>query len=208
MQGSELGQKMITPIIMEANILAVEEKMALLRQQQQNRVHIDIGDGLFSELLTVAPADLQAVNMAGFGVDLHLLVDDPVEWIEECVALAPERVIGQIERMGSQKIFVETVLGYGCQPALGLMIETPVDEIEKESLESCKTILLLAVPAGTTKSPFDERVLPKIAQLRKIYQGKILVDGGINKTNYQQVIERGADEVGANSSWWRGDFNG
>lgn len=198
---------MITPIIMESDLKVVAAKMLSLKEASIDKVHIDIGDGFFSDLLTIAPADLQEIDTAKMKMDIHLLVDDPMEWVEECVALNPVRLIGQIERMGSQTLFIETVGSYGIKAGLGLKIETPIDEIEKEVLDKVKVILLLAIPAGTSGSKFDERVLDKITELRRIYDGDILIDGGINKSTYKKVVEAGANEVGANSAWWRGEFN-
>jgi len=197
---------MITPIIMETNIEEVRSKLVLLAERESKRVHIDIGDGLFSDYLSPSPADLQEFDLSKLEVDMHLMVDDPTEWIEECVALKPARLIAQIERMGSQKLFLEAVESYGGEGGLALAINTPIDEIEKESLELAQTILLLSVPTGTSGSPFDERVIEKIKSLRKIYSGKILIDGGINKETYQKVIEVGASEAGANSSYWKGEI--
>lgn len=197
---------MITPIIMESDISEVATKLNLLKERRVERVHIDIGDGLFSDLLSIAPADLQALDFEGMKIDMHLLVDDPTEWVEESVALKIDRLIAQIERMGSQTLFLETVKSYGVQGGLALKIETPIEEIEKDALEACKTILLLGVPAGTSGSAFDERVINKIKELRKIYKGSILIDGGINKTTYPKVIDAGADEVGENSAYWKGEI--
>lgn len=199
---------MITPIIMESSMIEVQKKLQILREQLAKRVHIDIGDGLFSDLLSIAPADLQEADLSGFQVDIHLLVDDPVEYIEECVALKPQRLFAQIEKMGSQKIFAESVSSYGVEAGLALKIDTPIEAVEVEQLSQCKTILLLAIPPGTTGSPMDVRVIEKIGTLRKIYTGNILIDGGINQETYTSVIAAGATEVGANSAWWRGDFNG
>ena len=202
---------MITPIIMESEIGEVENKLKILHDQSVNQVHFDIGDGLFCDLLTVAPADLQQFEKEKIEIDMHLLVDDPTEWIEESSALAPKRIIGQIERMGSQKLFLESVAGYGIKGGLALKIDTPIEEIEKDILGTCDTILLLAIPPGTTGMPFDHHVLDKIQELRKIYTGKILIDGGINPTTYKQVLEVGASEAGANSWYWahlHQDFGG
>jgi ribulose-phosphate 3-epimerase len=197
---------MITPIIMESDLSVVSAKMLALKERKEDKVHIDIGDGLFSDLLTISPADLQEVDTAKMKMDIHLLVDDPLEWVEECVALNPKRVIGQIERMGSQTLFFETVTNYGFEVGLGLEIATPIEEIEPEMLEKCKTILLLAVPAGTSGSAFDNQVIEKIKELRKIYTGSILIDGAINKETYKQVMEAGATEAGANSAYWKGEL--
>lgn len=198
---------MITPIIMESEIGEVRRKLKLLRTQGQKRVHLDVGDGMFSEMYSVLPGDLEEGDTAGMEVDIHLLVDDPMEYVEESARVKPQRIIGQIERMGVQKIFVETVAGYGILPGLALKIETPIEEIDEEMLKTCKTILLLAIPAGTTGSRFDERVISKIKELRRKYQGSILIDGGINKVTMKKCLEAGASEVGANSAWWRGEFN-
>ena len=197
---------MITPIIMESDMAVVAEKLKLLQARKRGKVHIDIGDGLFSDLLSIAPADLQEVNLEGLTLDMHLLVDDPVEWVEECVALQPARVIAQIERMGSQRVFMETVAGYGSEAGLALKIETPIEAIENEVLEEIKTILLLEIPPGTTGSPFDMRVIAKIKSLRAKYAGQIVVDGGIDKNTYKLVIAAGANEAAANSAWWRGEW--
>lgn len=197
---------MITPIIMESDLSEVGRKLQILQERKVGRVHIDIGDGLFSDLLTIAPADLQGLDTSNMKMDIHLMVDDPTEWIEESVALKPARLIAQIERMGSQKLFLETVEGYGGEAGLALKIETPIEEIEAEVLVSCKTILLLAIPAGTTGSVFDERVINKIQELRKVYKGNILIDGAMNKETFRRVVEAGATEAGANSAYWPGEF--
>jgi len=197
---------MITPIIMESDLSVVLAKMLVLKERKIDQVHIDIGDGLFSDLLTISPADLQELDTANIKMDIHLLVDDPLEWVEECVALNPKRVIGQIERMGSQQLFLESVASYGIAGGIALKIETPIEEIEENVLLKCKTILLLAVPAGTSGSGFDERVIMKIKNLRKIYTGNILIDGGINNETYQQVMSAGASEVGKNSNYWKDEI--
>lgn len=198
---------MITPIIMESDLKVIGEKLAILQERQAKRVHVDIGDGLFSDLLTIAPADLQQFDLSALEVDIHLLVDDPTEWIEESVALSPKRLIAQIERMGSQTAFLQAVVGYGVtKGGLALKIETPIEELEKEALQLCDVILLLGVPAGTSGSVFDDSVLPKIVALRKVYSGTILIDGGMNKETYKQVMAEGANEVGANSSYWKGEL--
>jgi len=200
---------MITPIIMESDLEIVKTKITQLKSSGEKRVHVDIGDGLFSDLISISPADLQELDLSNLSMDIHLLVDDPTEYIEECVALNPARLISQIERMGSQVRYLESVRGYdaGTLGGLALKIETPIEAIEPEALELASAIILLEIPPGTSGSPFDMHVLPKIRELRKIYTGKIIVDGGINPETYKLAMVAGADEAGANSSYWKGDFN-
>lgn len=198
---------MITPIIMESDLKVVAAKMLSLKEKKIDRVHIDIGDGLFSDLLTIAPSDLQEMDTSNMKMDIHLLVDDPSEWIEECVALNPKRVIAQIERMGSQEVFVDTVLGYKCSAGIALKIDTDIEEIDPLAMKKVSTILLLAIPPGTTGSPLDTKIFQKIKDLRKIYDGSIMIDGAMDRETYAKVLEVGATEAGSNSAWWRGDYD-
>jgi pentose-5-phosphate-3-epimerase len=47
---------MITPIIMELEQDVVADKLAKLHEKKMNQVHIDLGDGLLSDLITIAPS--------------------------------------------------------------------------------------------------------------------------------------------------------
>ncbi|MEI6690538.1 MAG: hypothetical protein WCL07_02195 [bacterium] len=198
----------MTPIIMESDIEEVEKKLKIIRSNNEQRVHFDIGDGLLTNWYGVTPADLQALDLTSLEIDFHLLVDDPTEWIEECVALDPKRIIGQIERMGSQELFLQTIHDYkqNIEGGLALMIETPIESIDAYALQLTSVVLLLSVPGGTSGSKFDMRVINKIKNLREIYTGKILIDGGIDKETQKLVIEAGATEVGENSSYWKGNL--
>src|SRR3989339_412770 len=104
--------------------------------------------------------------------------------------------------LGSQVVFMETVEGYGVEAGLALKMETSIEAVEKDMLARVKTILLLEIPPGTTGSPFDIGVLDKIIELKKIFAGSILVDGGINPETYKLAMEAGANEAGANSAYW------
>jgi len=198
---------MITPIVMEEVVVKAHEKIARVVANGEKRIHLDIGDGLFSELLSVTPNDLAGEEYGELEIDIHLLVDDPTEWIQDSMMLKPKRIIGQIERMGSQELFVKEVAGYGengsVSGGLALKITTPIESLETRALEHCSVVLLLAVPAGHSGAEFDMRVLDKIKELRKIYTGSILVDGGVNEETSKLAIEAGATELGANSYYWR-----
>lgn len=198
---------MITPISLESDIDVVRGQIDRARRVGAQRFHIDIIDGLFADNITVAPADLQSVNLTGIDVDLHLLVDDPAEWLEECIALSPARIFAQIERMGSIEYFISALRGYGTSKVgIGVGLHTPLDILTDEILRDVDGVLLMAIEPGFGGTPFHEAVLPKIRELRSRWDGWIVIDGGITPETYTQVHTAGASEAGANSALWKGNF--
>lgn len=198
---------MITPISLESDIDVVRGQIDRARRIGATRFHIDIIDGLFADNITVAPADLQALDLSEINVDFHLLVDDPAEWLEECVALKPARIFAQIERMGSIEYFVQALRSYGTvQVGLGIGLHTPIESLTDAILGQTDAVLLMAIEPGFGGSPFHPEVLPKIHELRSRWDGWIVIDGGITPSRYTQVHLAGASEAGANSALWKGDF--
>lgn len=197
---------MIVPIINEVEREVVIAKLDMVKKVT-NRVQMDVEDGLFVDRLTTFPGDLIDYDFGELSVEYQLMVDDPTEWIEECIEGHAKKVIGQIERMGSQALFIEEVEQHeNVEAGLGLEYTTPVSAIELEALEKAKTILLLAVKTGPSGSKFEEGIIEKIKELRTKYKGTIFIDGGINPETYKKVREAGADEAGSSSYLWSGDF--
>jgi ribulose-phosphate 3-epimerase len=174
---------------------------------QASSFHVDIIDGYYADNITVSPADLQELDFGSLQLDIHLLVDDPTEWVEECIALSPNRLIAQVEKMGSIEHYIEVVRGYGgAQVGIGVGLYTPITSLSPAILKTVDVILLMAIEPGFGGTPFHPAVLPKITELRAKWSGTIITDGGINPETYKEVLQAGADEAGANSALWRGDF--
>lgn len=199
-----MGDKVVNiiPDVLEVDVSDIAQKVELVKESFE-RFHVDIIDGLFVDNLTVSLGDLKGIDFGELKLDLHLMVDDPVAWVEECVELKPGRVIGQIERMGSQREFVDWVKGYEVGVGLAVDLYTPVSSIEMEVLSDVDVVLLMSVKAGNSGQKFEKTVIKKIEKLREGYDGLIMVDGGMNDKTYEKVIEAGADEVAMNSYLWK-----
>lgn len=190
----------IYPAILESTREGVVEKVALVKGRVE-RVQVDVVDGLFADNVTVGPTDLEKIDWSGLGVDVHLMVDDPMEWVEDCLSLPKVRVIGQIERMGNQGWFVDWVKGYGKEVGLAVDLHTPISSLEKDVLEEVDLVVLLAVKAGFQGQDFDERVWGKIGELQRFFRGEIVVDGGVRKEQLGKLKELGVSAA-VGSFWW------
>ena len=149
-----MKQHVVTPIVLESDAVEIQRKADLAKSFART-FHIDIIDGLYADNLTIAPADLQGLRLSPLAVDLHLLVDDPVEWLPECVALKPARIIAQVERMGNIDHYLAAIREYGkIGVGLGVGIHTSLSEIEDEVLAQTDVIILMAIEAGFSGNLF------------------------------------------------------
>lgn len=188
----------IIPAILTSNLAEVTEKLQRL-EGKTKRVQIDIIDGVFANNTTIRPQNLVEVNTECL-IDYHLMVDDPIKWVEACADAQAERIIGHIEMMPSQREFVEKVTEVGLDVGLAIDLNTPVESIDKTILTDINVVLVMAVEAGFGGQKFDPTCLEKIEQLVEIKQKdatpfKIATDGGETLDTIDDVVRSGVDEV-------------
>ncbi len=174
------------------------------------RVSIDIIDGKFVDNKTVTP-DLFSDIDTSFNLDYHLMVLEPVNWIERCIRGQADRIIGHIERMTSQSEFVGKVQEVGVKVGLAIDLETPVESLDSDILNNLDVVLVMSVKAGFGGQKFHEDVLEKIKKLDLIRRKdetpfKIHVDGGVNFDNIKRIVSAGADEVSIGRTLFKDDF--
>lgn len=166
----------IIPTIWVKTAEELQERFNRIKDQVE-RVHYDVIDGVFVDYLSPGPEELK--NVVGkVKLDAHLMVDDPIRWLERCKEGGVERVFGQVERMPDKNEFIaQAQLNFGV--GLAFDIDTPLHGLE-EVIEDLDAVLLMGYKAGVEGQTFDERVLPKIEQVRKMHEETIIcVDGGL-----------------------------
>lgn len=172
------------------------------------RVQIDIVDGVYAENKTILPDNLRNLETSLF-LDFHLMVKEPINWVESCFRSGADRIIGQIEMMQDQIAFMSKVQGLGCKAGLGIDIETGIEQIDPTILTDLDVVLLMNYPAGFGGQRFDEKVLGKIKNLVKekskdVTPFKICSDGGITTENVTKLKE--VDEVAIGRKIFEGDM--
>src|SRR6185369_3720705 len=99
-----------------------------------DRIQIDVVDGIFADNKTVDPIALTNIETK-LALDFHLMVKDPINWIQKCVGRAEDRIIGQIEEMPDQRKFVSEVLTNDNLVGLALDLDTPVTSLDQSVME-------------------------------------------------------------------------
>ena len=169
----------IVPGILAKDVTSFEEQLKRVWGEVK-RVQFDIIDGKFAPAETVGPEILMNVDTI-VEFDAHLMVEKPEGWIEKCAVAGIAGVYGQVEKMEDPVKFIADAQMAGMRAGLAYDIETPLTKLS-EYIDDLDGVLLMSVKAGDQGQEFDERVLSKIKEVRKMSKRvKIIIDGGLDE---------------------------
>lgn len=172
-------------------------------------IHIDVIDGVYVGNKTFSdPAPFgkytnksktgQIEGGSGLIFEVHLMVDNPIQYIKPFSDAGFQRFIGQIEKMPSQEEFVAQAQMYG-EAVLALDKQSPAETLNV-SLEDLDAVLVMTIQAGYSGQKFEEELLDKVKLLRsKSEYLPIEVDGGINDETIEVAAAAGANRFVATS---------
>lgn len=176
----------IVPAILEKDISSFEEKLERVWGITK-RVQMDVMDGRLVEMKTVEPEILKEIDTI-VEFDAHLMVEEPEEWIQRCADSGVNGVYGQVERMTDPAKFIADAQFAGMRVGLAYDLDTPLTDLEKY-VDELDGVLLMSVKMGESGQVFDESVLKKIKEVRKMSKAiRIVIDGGLNVENIKKCI--------------------
>lgn len=183
------------PVIFQQNLLRVEKIVP--------RVQIDVIDGVFALNKTFSLEILKEIDHS-IALDLHLMVKEPINWLEKSLQAMADRVIGQIEAMGKIELFLQKAFELGMKAGLALDLETPVEAISDELYLDLDQVLVMSVRAGFGGQTFSPTALKKIEKIKSIVGDSVPigVDGGLNQTNIVECKKAGADIFYLGKTFW------
>ena len=116
--------------------------------------HIDIMDGHFVPAISFGTGMVRTMRgLTRKPLDVHLMVETPLDFVEELAALGVERVSVHYEIPGGPGPALQAICAAGMQPGLVLNPETPV-EAAKPFLPQIRQLLLMTVHPGRGGQPY------------------------------------------------------
>jgi len=155
---------------------------------------IDIMDGEFVPSKSISADELRLVK-APIGNEAHLMVKDPLAWLEPFKALSPSRIIFHFEAVSNHERVIREIRRYGFKAGLAVNPQTKLNEF-KALVPQVDCLLFMSVNPGFYGAPFIPDVLNKIKEFKNGFSDKAVgIDGGVKKENLQEIIESGVDYV-------------
>ncbi len=191
-----------------ASILNLEEenatkKMYNLETAKIDYFHIDVMDGKFvknNNLELMKKYALTVSHISNLGIDVHLMVENVEEYVEEYLDLNPQIITFHIEASKSeertQKI-INLIKQNGSRVGLAISPDTDLENI-KPYLKYIHLVLVMTVVPGLGGQKLIPETLEKVCELKKYIEENnididIEVDGGINDITAKEATQAGAN---------------
>ncbi len=183
----------IIPTILAKDISKFEENLAKV-DMFAGTVQMDIIDGKFFSTETVMPEVLLSVETPS-EIEAHLMVEEPIEWIERCVAAGITAVYGHVEKMSDKLSFISKAEEAGMKTGLAFDLDSSLEGVE-DWVNLVDVVLLMAVKAGIQGQQFENSVIEKIIKVRELSSSvTIMIDGGLNEENIKKCLEVGGEKM-------------
>lgn len=200
----------IIPSIIAKEFYEIEDK---IRQAEGlvEWVQIDVCDGVFAGPATwpytetdvdAAIAELKDLS-TDLKIELHLMTARPEEKLDEWIDTPASRIFVHYEAVQNLEEDLMVLDMSTTQSGLSLKLDTPLAVVEK-FIDRIDDIQLMSIAKlGHYGASFEEKVLSRIAELKKKYPKiKINVDGGISENNIEAISIAGATNAVVGSAIW------
>lgn len=192
------------------SILTVNEENAVstfynLETAKVDYFHIDVMDGKFVEknnLELMKEYALTISHISNVGLDVHLMVENVEEIMDEYLSLEPKILTFHYEAVKEKTRMMEIIndiKSNGIQVGIAISPETSIDCI-KEFLPFVHQVLIMTVIPGKGGQKLIPETVDKIKELKQYMTDNDLeidieADGGINIQTVQSVKDAGCDRL-------------
>ncbi|MCZ6785378.1 MAG: ribulose-phosphate 3-epimerase [Proteobacteria bacterium] len=174
----------IAPSILAADFSRLGEEIEAVERAGADWIHVDVMDGHFVPNLTIGPPVVEAVKRSTrLPLDVHLMIEEPEQSIDEYVARGASTVGVHVETCPHLHRTIAQIRETGARACVVLNPATPAQTVETV-LPDVDQVLVMTVNPGFGGQKFIESMLAKIETLRGWIDERELrvdleVDGGI-----------------------------
>ena len=166
-------------------------------------LHMDVMDGHFAPNLTMGPDLVKSLDGIA-PLDVHLMVTDPIDFIEAFRDAGAEIISVHVEANNPLKA-LESIKKNNMKAGIAINPSTPENSIEP-FIDLADLILVMSVEPGYGGQDFHEDAIERVRHYKEAYPNKIIeVDGGVGPLNSERLADAGADILVAGSAIFKAD---
>ena len=196
--------------ILSSDFMNLQDDIKKIEKSGAQMIHFDIMDGVFVNNISFGFPILEKVNKnTGMNLDVHLMITDPLKYIESCAKFGADIITFHIESKCDTLSTIKSIKNTGAKIGLSLKPNTPFESAQP-FMDTIDMLLIMTVEPGFGGQSFMVNMLDKIRQAKKYITDnnldvKIQVDGGINNETAKLAVKAGADILVAGSYLFKSD---
>lgn len=202
----------IAPSILSADFANLGRDIQNIEQNGADFVHVDVMDGIFVPNISIGIPVVQAIRpVTKLPLDVHLMIDRPIRYVEEFVKAGADFITIHIEADQPQNTLeaLDRIHALGCKAGIVLKPKTPA-EAALPYIEKCDMILLMTVEPGFGGQKFMADMMPKVKKIREYVDQMnpgclVEVDGGVDANTHAICKEHGANVLVAGSAYFKAE---
>ena len=197
--------KKLSPSMLSADFGILNEQLKQIETAGAQYLHIDVMDGVFVPNISFgAPAYKTIRKSTDMVFDVHLMITDPIRYIDDFVKAGADIVNFHVETTDDPMAVIEKIKSYGVKTGITIKPKTPVSAIEPY-LGLVDLVLVMTVEPGFGGQKLMPDCLKKVTELKEFrdkngYKYELEADGGIGAGNVREVLEAGTDVIVAGSA--------
>ena len=195
----------IAPSILASNFARLGEEVGKVEDGGADLIHVDVMDGHFVPNISIGIPVVEALRKATrLPLDVHLMIEQPEQYIEDFVRAGAGRVLVHQEATVHLDRALAMIREAGAQAGAAINPATPVLMLT-DVLDKVDTVLVMSVNPGFGGQRFISNAIEKIRQLnqwRTRYNAgfRIEVGEGVDLENTAELAQAGANTFVAGTS--------
>ena len=159
---------MLVSVSILSSVYKAKEIVEKINKTTADFIHLDIMDGKFVENKTFTFNEIKKlVNFSNKKLDVHLMVKNPLKYIEDYALLNTEYITFHYESVNNHIDIINKIKEYGLKVGISIKPKTDVSEIEN-ILKYLDLVLIMGVEPGKSGQEFKESTLDKIEKLKQV----------------------------------------